>query len=270
VENNNLELEIFLKKLELNKSINLIVHSSFSKIRYAFPKIAPYEIIDSLKNVVTPFGSIIFPTFSYCYKKYQDVYDVFDRDNSKSEVGLLSDTFRLSDNVIRTSSPTHSFALWGKVTEEIKEDNAPDSPLGKGSVLDWLTKNENSFILILGTDFSSLTYGHYLEIQAQVPWYDYSPWNYMSVLPIGVSTTGEQKLKEIPGCAKSFVNFEKYLLNHHLIVKHCYNGLESYLISVKDLYSIGVNYFKENFESLLCTKGTCQACDSRRIKFIQS
>lgn len=270
MKNNHWPFKEFIQNLGLKSSQHLIVHTSFKKIKFAFPEITPSQIIQDLKEIIGSSGSIIFPVFTYCFKKTFGFYETFNPKNSKSKVGLLSETFRLSEGVIRTSSPTHSFALWGKVTEEIKEDNDPDSPLGKGSVLDWLTKNENSFILMLGTDFSSLTYGHYLEITAKVPWYNYSPWDYLNVLPFGVSTTGEQKLKEIPGCAKSFVNLEKYLLNHNLIVKHSYNGLYSYFISVKSLYSHGVTYFKENFESLLCTKGTCQACDSRRIKFIQS
>lgn len=269
MEKNNLELEIFFKKLGLNKAINIIVHSSFSTIRSVFPKITPDEIIASLKNVVTPFGSIIFPAFTYCFKKYQVTNDVFDRDNSKSKVGLLSETFRLSGNVIRTSSPTHSFSLWGKITNDIDQNNSPQSPLGKGSVLEWLTTNSNSYILMLGTDFSSLTFGHYLEIQAKVPWLNFSPWDYLNVLPIGVSVNGEQKLKEIPGCAKSFVKFEKYLLANNLIEKRNFNTLESYLIPIELLYKEGIEYFSNNFESLLCAKGNCQACDSRRTKFLQ-
>ena len=213
MNNKHLTFEDYIKNLGLMTSNHVIVHSSFKKIKSTFPQITPDEIINNVKEIITPFGSIIFPAFTYCFKKSTGNYEIFDQANLKSKVGLLSEIFRSSQDVIRTSSPTHSFALWGKVTEEIKEDNAPNSPLGKGSVLDWLTKTENSFILMLGTDFSSLTYGHYLEIQAQVPWYNYSPWDHLNVLPIGVSITGEQKLKEIPGCAKSFANFEKYLLD---------------------------------------------------------
>ncbi len=268
MENNFLAFNLFLSELGLKASMNLIVHSSFKKFSNSFNGISPLNVIESLKQLVTSNGSIIFPVFTYCFKKSAGSYETFNPQNSKSKVGLLSETFRISDNVIRTSCPTHSFALWGRVVEEVKVNNSPESPLGEGSVLDWLTKNENSFILLLGTDFSSLTYGHYLEIQAKVPWYDYSPWDHLNVLPIGVSNLGEQKLNEIPGCSKSFVNFEKYLLDEKLIVKHSYNGLDSYFISVKSLYSDGMKYFKENFESLLCSKRTCPACDSRRMKFI--
>lgn len=261
-------LKEYLQQLNLSQSINIIVHSSFKRISFAFPQLPPIDAVNNLKDIVAESGSVIFPAFTYCFKKSSGDYEVFDRLNSRSKVGLLSETFRLSEGVIRTSSPTHSFALWGKVKNEIDEFNSPESPLGKGSVLEWLTHQPNSFVLMLGTDFSSLTLGHYLEIRAKVPWYDYSPWDYMNVLPIGVSVDSEQKLKEIPGCAKSFVNFEEHLLENNLIRKFEFNELRAYLISIKLLYDEGMKYFSENYQELLCTAGTCPACDSRRKKFL--
>jgi aminoglycoside 3-N-acetyltransferase len=258
----------YLYNLKLFPSCNLIVHSGFRKINSSFKYLTPHQVIRELKEIITTDGSVIFPTFTYCFKKSFGDFEVFDRINSKSKVGLLSETFRLSDSVVRTSSPTHSFGLWGRIKNDIDENNSPESPLGKGSVLEWLTNNPNSYVLMLGTDFSSLTYGHYLEIEAKVPWYNFSPWDYMNVLPIGVSINGEQKLKEIPGCAKSFVNFEKYLLEKKLINKYEYEGLSSYFISIKLLYDEGMKYFSNYYDMLLCPDNSCPACDSRRRKFL--
>lgn len=258
----------YLHNIGLTNNIDVIVHASFKRIHLAFNNVTPQSIIKNLINTVTPASSLIFPTFTYCFKKSTGNYEIFDRENSKSKVGLLSERFRLSDSVIRTSSPTHSFGLWGRIKKDINETNSPESPLGKESVMDWLTLHPDSYVLMLGTDFSSLTYGHYLEIEAKVPWYDFSPWDYMNVLPIGVSTEGEQHLKEIPGCAKSFVSFEKYLSEKNFIVKNDYQGLSSYLISIKLLYNEGIKFFSKYFDKLLCPQNTCPACDSRRRKFL--
>jgi aminoglycoside N3'-acetyltransferase len=258
----------YLNILGLKMGFNIIVHSSFSKIKNAFPNITSEESISALKDIVTEEGSIIFPAFTYCFKKSSGEYDIFDSLNSKSKVGFLSERFRRSDGVVRTSSPTHSFALWGRITKEIEEINSPTSPLGIGSTMEWLANYFNSYVLMLGTNFSSLTFGHYLEIVTKVPWYNYSPWDYMNVLPIGVSVNGEQKLKEIPGCAKGFVNFEKYLLDKNKIQKHIYRDLTAYFISIKLLYDQGLVYFSNYYENLLCRRNTCPACDSRREKFL--
>ncbi|WP_337866599.1 hypothetical protein [Ignavibacterium sp.] len=87
------------------------------------------------------------------------------------------------------------------------------------------------------------------------------------MLPIGVSTNGEQSLKEIPGCSTSYVNFEKYLLDKKLITKFKISELTGCFIDIKLLYEEGVKYIRENF-SVLCAESTCPACDSRRRKFL--
>ena len=268
MNNKHFTFEEYLKNIGLIPAQNIIVHSSFKRINSVFPKLTPIQIIDGLKQILTTSGSIIFPTFTYCFKKSAGDYETFDRINSKSKVGLLSEIFRLSNGVIRTSSPTHSFALWGNVMKEIDSQNSPKSPLGEGSILDWLTIKSDSYVLMLGTDFSSLTYGHYLEIEAEVPWFDFSPWDHMNVLPIGMSIEGEQNLKEIPGCAKSFVNFESFLVEKKIINKYEYEGLSAYFISINLLLSEGMKFFSENYNKLLCPPNTCKACDSRRKKFL--
>lgn len=262
------ELKSLLLNLGLKESSHIIVHSSFNRINSVFPQLKPIQTIDNLKEIITSSGSIVFPTFTYCFKRSAGDYEIYCSINSKSKVGFLSETFRLSDSVVRTSSPTHSFGLWGRIKNDIDAANSPESPLGKGSVLEWLSTNSNSYILMLGTDFSSLTYGHYLEIEARVPWCNYSPWDYLNILPIGVSTNGEHRLKEIPGCARSFCNFEKYLLENNLIKKYEYEGLNFYLISIKQLYDEGLKFFSEQYNKLLCPPSTCKACDSRRGKFL--
>jgi len=268
VKNKNISFRDFINKLVLIHSRHIIIHSSFKKIQQAFNNITSQSVIKDLKDKVSPSGSIIFPAFTYCFKRSTGNYEIFNTSSSKSKVGFLSETFRLSEGVVRTSSPTHSFALRGKIIKDIDESNSPESPLGTGSILEWLTNKADSYVLMLGTDFSSLTYGHYLEIAAKVPWYDYSPWDYMNVLPIGVSTNGEQRLKEIPGCAKSFVNFESYLLEKNLIGKYEYEGLSAYFISINLLFDEGMRFFSEHYYKLLCPPNTCKACDSRRRKFL--
>lgn len=268
MEKINSEFRSFLTKLGLKESINIIVHSSFKRINTAFPHTTPNDVIENLKEIVTSSGSIIFPTFTYCFKRSTGDHELFDRKYSESKVGLLSEIFRSSEGVIRTSSSTHSFALWGKVLKDVEEYNSPESPLGKDSVLEWLTYKSDSYVLMLGTDFSSLTYGHYLEVEAKVPWFDFSPWDHLNVLPIGVSVDGEQKLKEIPGCAKSFVNFESYLLDKKLIQKYEYEALSAYFININLLFDEGMKFFAEHYNKLLCLTNTCKACDSRRRKFL--
>lgn len=261
-----MELKEFIKYLGIKSGSHLLIHSSIRQIRSVVPEFWALDFIKAIAEEVTSRGSIIMPTFTYNFKRSLGRTEKFDRETSESKVGDLTEVFRNKKDVIRTSSATHSFALWGMVKDNIYSDNSPTSPLGEDSVLEWLSNTENSYILLLGTDFKALSYGHYLENVAKVPWYNISPWDHLNVLPIGVSTTGEQKLLEVPGCAKSFVNFEKYLVSIGLIKFNKINSFGFYLIPVQTLYQTGLLYFKKYHEELLCKKNTCLACDERRMK----
>ncbi|MBN1637434.1 MAG: AAC(3) family N-acetyltransferase [Ignavibacteriales bacterium] len=258
----------FLIEIGLKGNANVLVHSSYLKIRSAFPNISMDRIIGSIQDVLTEKGSLIMPTFTYCFKRLDGSNEIFNRLNSKSKTGAITEAFRKYSDVKRTSSPTHSFALWGNVTKYFDEINSPTSPLGKGSIMEWLVERENSYILMLGVDFTSFTLGHYVELKAPVPWSNYSPWDYLGVLKIGVSVYGEQNLIEVPGCAKSFVNFEKYLIEKNIIKNNSEKNMNYYYFNAKQIYEEGIKYFKDNSEELLCPMGSCLACDSRREKFL--
>ncbi len=257
----------FISSLEIPAAATVMVHSAFSKIRKAFPDLTIETMIAAIQQKLTPAGSLIMPTFTYCFKRRDGGHEKFDRDRTPSKVGVVSEVFRKSPDVIRTSSPTHSFALWGRVTETIAADNAPSSPLGTGSVLEWMTNQKLSYILLLGVDFSSLSFGHYLEILAPVPWADYSPWDYLGVLPVGLSIHGEQPLKEVPGCAKSFIHFEQYLLRKKAIRHYRWGQLWYYQLRVDLLLAEGLAYFRKYPFRLLCSAGHCPACNARRQQF---
>lgn len=259
----------FLKHTGIKAGDEVLVHSSFRLIRSAFPSMSIDEFIDILQEIITPEGSLIMPAFTYCFKKSEGDYNVFDYHNSPSVVGAVSETFRKRPEVIRTSSPTHSFSLWGRITEKISSDNSPESPLGKGSVPDYLACRESSFVLLAGADFHSLSFGHYLESAAPVPWHDISPWDYLKVEKIGASVAGEESLKEIPGCSKSFLSFQEYLSGRKLISPLVNDSLSVLYIPVSILLEEGLKFFRENYMLLLCPPHTCQPCDSRRKWYIE-
>lgn len=258
----------YCKNLGIKDDHHVIVHSSYSAIRNSFHLHAA-EVIEILKKIIDKNkGSIIFPSFTYCFKKTDNSNEVYNKEFSVSKVGYLSEIFRQSDDVIRTSSPTHSFSLWGNIKNFINENNSPTSPLGKGSVCDWLVNQKNSHVLMLNVNFSSFTLGHYYEILTEVPWFDFSPWNYLHVENFGVSLEGFQELHEIPGCAKSFVRIEDFLIQNKLIQKFFHKSFYSYYFSINSIHGYLIDFFKNNYAELLCPKGSCQACDSRREKFL--
>jgi len=249
--------------MDIRSGQHLILHAAYRRIREVYPGHPVENFLEELQMQIGVAGSLIMPAFTYNFKRrgYRD--NRFDRLKSPSAVGAVSETFRQMPGVVRTSGPTHSFCLWGKAAHEIGVGNTPESPLGAGSVLEWLADQSDGFVTLIGVDFSSFSFGHYLEHLAPVPWHDFSPWKHLNVMPVGLGSGGDQNLRELPGCSQSFVRFEKYLVDKGVVVPRGIKHLKTYHIPVATLMAYGLPFFRNHPQELLCDPGTCQACDER-------
>jgi len=253
----------FLDQLGVRRAQHVLLHIAYRKVRAEFDDLHIQDLLKTLQEIISPAGSLIMPVFTYCFKKSNQPYEIFDRELSASKVGAVSEVFRSMPEVIRTGSPTHSFALRGSVGEEISADNNPSSPLGKGSVLDWLVQKDESFILLLGVDFSSLTFGHYVEARSDLLWKNVSPWKHLQVLETGVSVEGEFPLQEVPGCSKAFINWQNHLLEQGKIKPFSLGQLQAFYLPTPLLLEEGLQYTRTMPEKWLCPMGSCSACDER-------
>ncbi len=253
----------YFRSLGIQEGQHILLHAAYRKIRQVFADYPIELFLKILINRIGEQGSLIMPAFSYNFRRENYPDDCFDRLKSPSRVGAVSETFRNMPNVIRTSGPTHSFCLWGQAAAEIGIENSPESPLGKGSTLEWLASQDNGYVTMIGVNFTAFSFGHYLEQLAPVPWHDYSPWEHLRVQPVGISTTGEQSLRELPGCSQSFTRFEQFLIEEGLIEPHQEGSLCAYHIPVRTLLDSGLLFLRDRPQDLLCDPGSCQACDER-------
>ncbi|RAZ57496.1 AAC(3) family N-acetyltransferase [Campylobacter hyointestinalis] len=113
-----------------------------------------YEVIG--KN-----GTLIMPTFTYSFCKNQ----IYDKLNSRSTMGVLTEFFRYQNGVVRTNDPIFSFAINGANKDAFLSDTK--SCFGKNSVYDVLKKMEGKIVL-LGNQKLGYTFTHYIEEQAEV------------------------------------------------------------------------------------------------------
>ena len=118
----------------------------FGKLAVRDRKFLLDTLVDVLKECVGKNGTIIMPTFTYSFCKGE----VFDVDNSKSTVGILTEHFRSLPAVKRTQQPIFSCAVYGKKQEYYL--NVSKDSFGKGSIFEKLHK-DNGKILFLGADF---------------------------------------------------------------------------------------------------------------------
>jgi aminoglycoside N3'-acetyltransferase len=255
-----------LSALAISPGQHLLIHSSFKALQKAFPQLNAGDFIKILQEKVSSEGSLLMPVFTYCFRRSVGDFERFSRDHSPSKTGWLTEYFRRQPGVLRSASPTHSFALWGKITAQYDADIIPQSPLGKDSPLEWLAQKMNGAVLMLGTDFHSLSFGHYLEILHQVPWADVNPWTFMHVEKIGAAEYADIPLRELPGCSQSFLNFEKYIQNHLTLPEYIRNDQRFRKVTIPELLHYGEYFFSLHTNELLCPAGSCQPCDTRRKK----
>lgn len=153
-----------LYAIGLEQGDTVCVHSDLPQFGRTRVARGTYEqaFVDGLLQVIGAEGTLIMPTFSYSFCKGE----VFDIQNTASDVGCLSEYFRKLPGVIRTEEPIFSFGLIGKNIHRYLEIGkncfSRDSMYGK--LLD-----DNAKIVFLGSHMGA-TFNHYIEAQMQVPY----------------------------------------------------------------------------------------------------
>ena len=97
------------KSLGIKETDSILIHSSMKSFGYV--EGGAQTIIDGLKEVVCK-GNLCFPALRT--EKIYDAYRDWDINNTPSGVGLLSETFRTSEGVLRSDQETHSVTAFGK------------------------------------------------------------------------------------------------------------------------------------------------------------
>lgn len=141
------DLQNALRSLGIEKGNTVCVHSQIYSLGIAGMPRNEYlnMILKVFKDAVGKDGTIIMPTFSYSFCDNQ----VFDLQNSKSAVGILTEFFRNSEGVSRTLHPIFSFSVWGKRREEFMK-NSTDA-FSMDSVYGKMIKSNDKMVM-LGAD----------------------------------------------------------------------------------------------------------------------
>lgn len=252
----------FLSESGVRRGHNVIVHASYKKLLQIIPDIIPENFFGELVSLVGSKGSVIFPAFTYSLKKKNSTTVPFNRKSSPAVTGYLSERFRNYEGVVRTSSPTHSFSLSGKIKEVFASIDNPVSPLGREGVMGWLDRQDESYTLLIGVNFNSLTYLHYLEAFYSTPYLNVFCWE-DDYLPYGVSIEGDFSLEHIPGCSNGFENLEKHLLAENQITQMVFRDVNVYYLRLSTLKLNTESFFKNHYRALLCSNSYCKCCKRR-------
>ncbi|GAA3401691.1 AAC(3) family N-acetyltransferase [Paenibacillus hodogayensis] len=112
------------KELGAGPADMMLIHSSLKS--FGQVEGGPMSVIDAAKETVTEQGTVVFPTL--VQRDFQNAYRNWDVNRSPSDVGLITETFRLLPDSLRSDQATHSVAAWGSRAAELTAEHTAYGP----------------------------------------------------------------------------------------------------------------------------------------------
>jgi aminoglycoside 3-N-acetyltransferase len=134
----------------------VLVHSSYK----AFGEVdgGPQTVLDALLEILTPDGTLIMPTFNFNFNKGEP----WDVNKTPSHMGILTEIARTRPDARRVFHPFYSFAILGKLKDELTRVRYKDS-YGMESIFMKL-RELDAKIMIIGLSYThSMTFFHHIE-----------------------------------------------------------------------------------------------------------
>lgn len=232
----------------VNGDIFLLI-SSVKRLVLEFKKkkkdISIDQIIESFLNVIGKSGTMLVPLFNFDFTKN----GYFSVNDTVSQMGALSERFRIKYSAVRTCHPVYSFGVCGKKKNLFSDiDNfsayGKDSPFG-------ILKNLNGKIAVLDLeDQNSMTYYHYIEEMNKVEWRYFKKFKGLCVDKNGFKKNKEYSIfvRNLEKKIKTNVNPTGELLWKNNLYSGSRpitgNGLR--VIKTREMYSFVSNIIKEN------------------------
>lgn len=151
-----------LKALGLCRGTILMVHASLSSLGKVDG--GSDALIDALLEALGPEGTLLMPTHPARDGR------TFHPDAVPSDMGTITETFRLRPGVLRSRHPYHPVAAVGARAEEMLRDHeqsaapdGPETPYGRLIALD-------GRVLHIGCDLNTLTLLHTVEAELDLPY----------------------------------------------------------------------------------------------------
>ena len=154
------------KELGVLETDVLLVHSSLKSL--GFVDGGAETVIEALKEVVCD-GTLVMPALRQ--KNFENAYIDWNVNTTPSDVGLITETFRKSQGVLRSNQETHSVCAFGKDAKYITEAHSTGKTrhcvFGKyafGYNSPWERMIElGAKVAFIGVDMTYNTFKHYCE-----------------------------------------------------------------------------------------------------------
>jgi aminoglycoside 3-N-acetyltransferase len=163
--------------------MTLVVHTSFKAIGEVSG--GPVAVILALEGLLGEAGTLVMPTHTgnlsdpaywkidpvpeSWWQPIRDTMPAYDPALTPTwRMGIIAETFRKQDGVIRSANPDASFAAWGKHSHQIIDNHALFPLFGEQSPLARVYDLEG-WVLLLGVGHGNNTSLHVAEGRANIP-----------------------------------------------------------------------------------------------------
>jgi aminoglycoside 3-N-acetyltransferase len=173
------DIEKGLRELGLSAGDRVMVHSSLKSFGHV--EGGAETVIGGLTRAVGPNGTIVMPTFTLSF--FINEPRVLDIEKTHSEVGKITEVFRMRPDTLRSAHMTHSVAAWGKDAAAVAELPSKTA-WGEDGTFQWLL-DRDAKILMLGVDYNRCTLVHKAEEAMRVPYRKFVTFGGTTIFPDG-------------------------------------------------------------------------------------
>ncbi len=237
----------------------LILHSSQAALGNVDGSVV--TSIKVLKDVITPEGTLLLPVF--CTPTDSGVFKI---KRTPSRVGLITEAFRRSKDVMRSKHPTHSVAAWGRRRDEFLAGHETSSGLGIGSPFAKACL-AGADVLMVGCTFTTLSLIHVAEAAVRVPYLGkiFYP-GYERTLTL-IDYDGSEIVfppHDNPTDSVAFAKVQEEADRRGLI-QHCKMGeADCVKFHAMDIFLLAVEMLTKDPTVLLCDNPRCPTCPEGR------
>ncbi len=237
-----------VRKLGLREGHSLVVHSSLSSLGRV--RGGADTVIDAILECIGPEGTLLMPVMTF--------EGDFDHARSPSKTGLITETFRRRDGVIRSMNATHSIAGFGPDAARLLAGhgddlphgpNGPDAPLGR-------LAGEGGLVLLLGVTHVSNTTLHIVHYLAGLPMRE----EFRRVRVRGGDGRTYVTRARHPGCSSGFHKLDPLFTESGIQRIGNVGNAESRLMKGQDIIEAGIEAVGTDPHLVLCDSPECRFC----------
>ncbi|MFP9190156.1 aminoglycoside N(3)-acetyltransferase [Natrialbaceae archaeon A-CW1-1] len=238
-----------LRSMGLERGDEVVVHASLSSIGRV--EGGGETVVDALCTAIGDDGTVVVPTFTPSVVREEP----FDREETRSGTGAITEALRTRERAVRSDHPTHSVSALGPAAETLTDGHALERSLGLDSPLHRLARRGGR-ILLLGVGHERNSTLHVAEALADLP---YKTGTNEVLVHNGDDAARTVEAAAV-GCGKGFPAFEPVLEEAGLLTRGRIGGADAQAVPGKGLLEVAVPLLEERPAFALCDEPDCWWC----------